>query len=254
MSPTLPVAITCDFWNTLVQPVEGVLSDLRSRAVAAVLRSHAWSVPDAVLEARLAAAGRLQTVAWEAGAAFAPADAARALADGLGLHSGQMRDELCAAYLDAGARVRLPVAAGADRALKLASDAGIKLAVVCDVGLTGAAHLRSLLEREGLLRHFDGWAFSDEIGHFKPSPVIFARALAGIGVDDPAGCLHVGDLRRTDVAGARAAGLIPVRYRGLSDDAGDGPEADHVISHWDELAALLAAAGPVPLDADGPAR
>ena len=50
---------------------------------------------------------------------------------------------------------------------------------------------------------------------------------------------HVGDLRRTDVAGARAAGMRSVRYRGLHDDRGDGPDADVVISEWHELLDLV---------------
>lgn len=50
------------------------------------------------------------------------------------------------------------------------AERGIRLGIVCDVGFTGGELLRGLLEREGLLRHFSGWAFSDEVGHYKPAP------------------------------------------------------------------------------------
>jgi hypothetical protein len=35
---------------------------------------------------------------------------------------------------------------------------GIRLGIVCDVGFSGGAVLRELLEREGLLAYFSGWA------------------------------------------------------------------------------------------------
>ncbi len=68
-------------------------------------------------------------------------------------------------------------------------------------------------------------------------------------VDDPVGVVHVGDLRRTDVAGARALGMATVRFRGVVEDDvpeegdDDGPEADHVIDRLAELPALLGVAG-----------
>jgi putative hydrolase of the HAD superfamily len=93
-----------------------------------------------------------------------------------------------------------------------------------------------------MLKYFDGWAFSDEVGVYKPDPAIFARALTSLG-DVPADrALHVGDLRRTDIAGARAIGMTSVRYRGANDDDDeDLLDADHVIDHHLQLIPILAA-------------
>ena len=49
----------------------------------------------------------------------------------------------------------------------------------------------------------------------------------------------MGDLRRTDVAGARALGMTSVRIRARHDDVTDLPEADHVVQSHAELLALL---------------
>ena len=61
----------------------------------------------------------------------------------------------------------------------------------------------------------------------------------------PSDAAHVGDLRRTDVAGARAMGIRAIRYRGVFDDPGraddgsDQVEGDAVTDdHADLLAAL----------------
>jgi putative hydrolase of the HAD superfamily len=50
---------------------------------------------------------------------------------------------------------------------------------------------------------------SGEVGVEKPDPRIFDLALAACGVR-PEAAVHVGDSRRTDVAGALAAGIRPL--------------------------------------------
>ena len=59
--------------------------------------------------------------------------------------------------------------------------------------------------------------------------------MAGLEIDDFATVVHVGDLRRTDVAGARAMGMETVRFRGVFDDPGPGDEADYVMDDLREL-------------------
>src|SRR4029434_2234803 len=83
------------------------------------------------------------------------------------------------------------------------------------VGLTPSPTLRDRLTGFGLLRWFDGWSFSDETGWFKPAPAAFLPALEALDVSDPTAAAHVGDNRRTDVAGALALGMTAVRYTGL---------------------------------------
>ncbi|OWY61922.1 hypothetical protein B7486_61195 [cyanobacterium TDX16] len=83
------------------------------------------------------------------------------------------------------------------------------------------------------------------MGVYKPDPTIFEHALAGL--DAPAErTAHVGDLRRTDVAGALQMGMVAVRYTGIADDddvaLGEGhvaPEADLVVHDHADLPALL---------------
>lgn len=117
---------------------------------------------------------------------------------------------------------------------------GIRLGIVCDVGFSGGEVLRELLDREGLLTYFSGWAFSDEVGHYKPAPQIFEAALAMLEAE-PAAAMHVGDLRRTDIAGASALGMKTVRYRALYDDPEieGAVEADFVLDSHRELPALI---------------
>ena len=119
------------------------------------------------------------------------------------------------------------------------SERGVRLGIICDVGFTPSSALLAHLERQGLLTYFDHWSFSDEVGHYKPAPEIFEHALAGLGAPDPGLCVHVGDRRRTDVAGAQAAGMRTVRITTAYDDPDDGPSGDVVISSYAELLPAL---------------
>jgi putative hydrolase of the HAD superfamily len=133
--------------------------------------------------------------------------------------------------------------------------AGVRTALICDTGFSPGRVVRQLLDRVGLLEHLEVQIFSDEIRAPKPHPLAFKSALEGLGVRAD-GAVHVGDLRRSDIAGARAAGMGTIRFRGRNDD-GDAvaqtgsalldctnagcdpvcvrPEADVVVSSYAEL-------------------
>ncbi len=144
------------------------------------------------------------------------------------------------AFLGAIREVELELAPGIDPALEALDGRGLRLGIVCDVSFSGGELLRELLDREGLLGHFHGWSFSDETGHYKPAPQAFEAALASLGAR-PEEALHVGDLRRTDVAGAAALGMTTVRYRGMHDDADaeTGVEADFVVAGHAEVVEIV---------------
>lgn len=236
--PGPPKAVSFDFWHTLVAEPGGVMSALRREAVVRALLEHEVEVEEEVLEAHLAATQALQAEAWHRGEHFEPERAATAFADAIEGLEGPGHGRVVEAYLGAGEAADLRLTAGAAETASALAGAGLQLGIVCDVGLTGSRHLRGFLERAGVLRHFRGWAFSDEVGHYKPSPAIFDHMLAQFELADGDVVWHVGDLRRTDVAGARDNGLIPIRYRGENDDRSDAPEADRVIDELPELVPL----------------
>ena len=234
----LPRAVCFDYWNTLVAPAqEGLLAGMRREAVLRTLREHGVELAPETLDGHLEAAWSLHVEAWEGGRGFHPVEAADAVAAAIEELDAEGRERVADAFLRVGEGVHLDLAPNAAETVEALSAAGVRLGIVCDVGLTGSAHLRAVLDRKGLLRHFDGWAFSDDVGRFKPAPEIFGHALDALGVEPGPDVWHVGDLRRTDVAGARAVGLTAIRYRGVNDDRSDLPDAHRVI---DDLAELLA--------------
>jgi FMN phosphatase YigB (HAD superfamily) len=232
-------AVTFDFWNTIASVPAGTISAARERAVAAACESCEVEVEAELLAASLAAAVSSYERSWSSGTHFHPREGAEILVTALGLE-GAAREQVAAAFLGAGSGVELELAPDLRAALEALEESGLRLGIVCDVGFTGGELLREFLARRDLLHHFSGWGFSDEVGHYKPAPQIFEAALGALGAE-PSAAVHVGDLRRTDVAGARGLGMGTVRYRGLNDDPGtEGePEADHLIASHRQLPDLL---------------
>ncbi|HET7486193.1 MAG TPA: HAD family hydrolase [Solirubrobacterales bacterium] len=236
-----PAAISFDFWHTLVAEPDGLLAALRRKAVLCALTEHAVDVEAGVLDVHLTTVQALQSEAWKRGECFDPIRAATHLADAIGGLEGDCHDHVVNAYLGAGAEAELELSPEAAWTLEALDGDGVKLGITCDVGLTGAEHLRAVLERAGVLRLFCGWAFSDEVGHYKPSPEIFRHMLDQFELGEKDVVWHVGDLKRTDVAGARGCGCVPIRYRGLVDDSSEEPEADLIIESLAELVTLVRA-------------
>ncbi len=238
-------AVTFDFWNTIACEPPGTMAVARQRAVAAACEACDIEVEAEQLAASLEEVTSSYHGSWSAGTHFHPREGAAMLARALRVE-GAAQEMVAEAFLTAGRDANLELSPEIRPCLAALAEQEICLGIVCDVGFTGGELLRGFLDREGLLGHFSGWAFSDEVGHYKPSPRIFEAALDALGVR-PAEAVHVGDLRRTDVAGARGIGMRTVRYRGLHDDAGaDGEgEAEFIVDSHRDLPDLIAGiAGP----------
>jgi HAD superfamily hydrolase (TIGR01549 family) len=229
-------AVTFDFWNTIATVPPGAMNAARQRAIAAACASENVEVEADRLLASLERVGLDWERSWAEGRHMHPHEAAASVVGALGVE-GAARELVAEAFLGAGRDVELEFAPDIRPCLEALGERGMRLGIVCDVGFSGGELLRELLEAEGLLRHFDGWGFSDEVGHYKPAPQIFEAALAALGAR-PQEAMHVGDLRRTDVAGAAALGMRTARYRGMNDEAereGEAAEADHVLDNHLEL-------------------
>jgi len=234
-------AVTFDFWNTLarVPAGKGVMTEARLRAVTAACEECSVEIEAERLAAVLEGVAQSYERSWEAGTHFHPREGAAMLTAELGVE-GAAEETIGGAFLNAGRTVELAFAPDLAICLDALAERGLRIGIVCDAGFSGGELLRSFLADAGLLDRFSGWAFSDEVGQYKPSPQIFAAALEALGAA-PGEAMHVGDLRRTDVAGAAGYGMRTVRYRALHDDPGAAgePEADFVLDSHLELPPLL---------------
>lgn len=232
--------VTFDFWNTLCFEDRGHLRGRRLDAWSGLLEEAGYATERQTLEQALDRSWERFVKCWTAGEQFAHAEAAAEIIEELGYDVPQaVHDALVDAFGRAADDAEIHLAPNAADTIRALKDRGLRVGIVCDVGMTPSVVLRKHLDRHGVLGAFDHWSFSDEVGHYKPSREIFEHALAGLGAD-PATTAHVGDLRRTDIAGARAMRMTAVRYTGIfDDDAQPEPEGHHVISDHAELVAAL---------------
>lgn len=218
-------AVTFDFWNTLLVGNDPRWARQRHESLLHVLaRAGVRADPDRLRAAQAAAISTFNDH-WQRNEVFGAADAVdHLLADQDLVVEAAVRDELVRCFTDPPADHDPDPTPNIGDALEALKSAGVRIGIICDVGLTPSRSLRRMLERHGLLGYFDHWSFSDEVGTFKPDPAIFGHALTGLGGVDPERAAHVGDLRRTDIAGANAVGLTSVRYHGVHDDPGSPEE------------------------------
>jgi FMN phosphatase YigB (HAD superfamily) len=237
---TQPIkAVTFDFWNTIARAPSGLMNEARRRAIVEACTECGVELEADLLAEALGEVTRSYESSWSVGEHFHPRQGAEMLVRSLGLE-GTAGERTAEAFLTVARNAPVELSADIESSLEGLQARGIRLGIVCDVGFSGGEVLRELLDREALLGYFSGWAFSDEVGHYKPSPQIFEAALAALDAE-PAAAMHVGDLRRTDIAGASALGMRTVRYRTLYDDPeiDGGIEADFVIDSHRELPDLI---------------
>ena len=228
-------AITFDFWSTLyhfeqsarplrTEYLRGVLvatghQDIRGEQVAGIARK-AWEVWSSIWK------GEQRTPQASEWLGFFLTHAGAALPENV-VH------QVAVGLEEIGVSAALPMDGVAEVLPRLASR--YKLGLISDTGIEPGRVLRSLLERDGLLPYFSHFTFSDELGRSKPHPNAFLATLAGLQVA-PGEAVHVGDLRRTDVAGAQGVGMHTVRYAAVHDDRKpEYPEAEVVIQSYSEL-------------------
>jgi HAD superfamily hydrolase (TIGR01549 family) len=115
-------------------------------------------------------------------------------------------------------------------------EAGLRLGVISNTFVPGFVHDRHL-EMEGLLDFLPVRVYSSEVGYRKPDRRIFEAALSKLGATARE-ALFVGDLIKTDIVGARRAGMrtaLKQPYANLRPHR----IADHVIRRISDLAAIL---------------
>lgn len=214
-----PHTVTFDCWSTLIH--EAGTSHGMSKRVGMI--ATAAGVADDAARAALGEAWRHHQIHWHRRVAFTARDmTAHTLAVlGLTLEAPGLED-LVRTLEDEALKSEIRALPGAADTLRRLAEAGVRRALICDTGFSPGRVVRQLLARVGLLEHLEVTVFSDEVGVPKPHALPFTTALEALGVP-AANAVHIGDLRRSDVAGGRAAGMTTIRLTAHHDDKDAGP-------------------------------
>ena len=95
----------------------------------------------------------------------------------------------------------------------------------CGLGVIAnqPVEIRSIMERDNILRFFDVVIISEEVKLEKPNPRIFQLAMERAGAK-PAECWFVGDRIDNDIKPAKKAGMHTVWVRGVSEHDDEAPK------------------------------
>jgi putative hydrolase of the HAD superfamily len=235
-----PRVVSFDCWSTLLTEEDWPWAhSLRVMALRDAAREAGRDISIEAAERAFNTAWRRHMALWEKGEISSAVEIASWSLQQLELaDASDAVEHLVRRFEEASHTSRVVALDGAPGLLAALEAAGTPCVLVCDTGLTPGRVVRRLLDRAGLLTHLRVLAFSDEVGAPKPDPRPFLAALEPLGVA-PEHVLHVGDLRRTDVAGARALGMQTARIRARHDDTTEHPDADWIVDSHAELAGLL---------------
>jgi len=118
-----------------------------------------------------------------------------------------------------------------------------KLAIISDTGYSPGVVLRKLFKKENILHLFDSFSFSDETGFSKPHPKAFQAILDDLNIK-PEEALHIGDIERTDIVGAKQLNMKAIRFSGDTQSylPKDNPQqtiADAEVFDWTEIPQVI---------------
>ena len=114
-----------------------------------------------------------------------------------------------------------------------------QLGIISDSALSPGRYARQLMERDGILQYFSAFTFSDETERTKPEVVQFVDTLAQLNAE-PKAAIHIGDIVRTDIVGAKNAGMKAIRYAGVNVTETDDTLSDAVIDDYRQLEDTIA--------------
>ncbi len=108
------------------------------------------------------------------------------------------------------------------------------LALISDTGYISGMYIREFLRKEDIISSFKSLVFSDEQEFCKPHTSVFQKTCKKLNIPCSQ-LIHIGDLEKTDIKGAKDSGSIGIRYTGWNNGPPDDSQADHIINNYNDL-------------------
>ena len=113
-----------------------------------------------------------------------------------------------------------------------------KIGLISDTGITPGYVLRKVMGDYDILDYFDVTIFSDEVGFYKPHPLIFKKALKKLKTS-PEDAIHIGDLLETDIQGAKNYKMLAIWINDSFESRLSNVNPDYEISQLFEAVEII---------------
>jgi len=113
-----------------------------------------------------------------------------------------------------------------------------RMGVISDAIFSPGRALRQLLAHYDILKFFDAFVFSDEIGCSKPNLALFKAAAEALDVE-LCEIIHIGDRELKDIEGPHAVGARAVLCTVVKDRGSENTRANAVCSDFSDLPDIL---------------
>jgi len=241
INPKRKGIISIDFWFTMVDGRVGgeVRNRIRLEALNKIAQSNnAELQKNLVKEAYAFASAEFEKIWLQEQRTMSTKDLVGLVLQKLGLKATDMQLEtLSKVYAESLWDGPPALAPGLQEAIpKLAEH--YDLGIISDTMYSPGTVLRVFLEKNGLLKYFKAFVFSDEVGYSKPDKRAFESIREQLQSSSEETAYHIGDLVKTDIKGANQSGYQSVQYTGLNFD-GHTKDAKHVLENWKDSETLF---------------
>jgi putative hydrolase of the HAD superfamily len=234
--PTRVKAVTFDLWNTLVHNKRYI--DYRLPSLAAFLSTNGVELDhDKLVEVDQAAFRYSSELHRISGRRHVhTSEIVGYLLESVGLARLDF-NPLVKAYEEALLQDPPELKEGARETLEALYER-VKIGIISDTGSNPGRVIRKVLRDYDVLRYFDATVFSDEVGFCKPNEVIFREALGKLGIK-PEEAIHVGDILKNDVQGAKRVGMKTAWLKTAEQVYTPEEAPDHTITNLTQLPPLI---------------
>lgn len=236
--------VSIDFWDTLVDGNVGgdERREARHKAIYKVSNNYGKTIKPEQIEAASRKASEEFTNIWFSQQRTPKtAELVTKMLNNLAIPAGKMEYDYLIQQFEESLMVGPPALLdGVEEAIHSLSEK-YELTIISDTMYSPGRVLRNYLKEHGLLKHFNGFLFSDEAGFSKPNPKAFQKMLRETKCS-PANSYHIGDRLNTDIAGAKAVGMNAVLFTGVSlksNGVETEIEPDHHCDTWKDIQSLL---------------
>ncbi len=130
-----------------------------------------------------------------------------------------------------------PLKPGVKEALqKLALD--YKIGLISNTGITPGRVISRIFQQYEIYKFFKVKIYSDEIGYYKPHPILFRTALRELGCL-PQNSIHIGDKLETDIKGAKDYNMFTIWFNDSNSSKSKLIQPDYEIHEIPEAIKII---------------